>query len=70
MKIIAVISNIMLVYKKKKIGKLLYSCYSICKLSWNAIFTFCVLIISQNKKKKKQIMLYDEKRIQSVKKYG
>lgn len=68
MKIIAVISNVMLVYKKKKIGKLLYSCYSICKLSWNAIFTFCVLIISQNKKK--QMMLYDEKRIQSVKKYG
>lgn len=67
MKIIAVISNVMLVYKKK-IGKLLYSCYSICKLSWNAIFTFCVLIISQNKKK--QMMLYDEKRIQSVKKYG
>lgn len=44
LKIIAVIGDVTLVYKRE-IGKLLYSCYSICKLS----FTFCVLIISQKK---------------------
>lgn len=61
LKIIAVIGDVTLVYKRE-IGKLLYSCYSICKLS----FTFCVLIISQ----KKIMSLYDERRIQSVKQYG
>lgn len=61
LKIIAVIGDVTLVYKRE-IGKLMYSCYSICKLS----FTFCVLIISQ----KKIMSLYDERRIQSVKQYG
>lgn len=69
LKIIAVIGDVMLVYKRE-IGKLLYLCYSICKLSWKAIFTFCVLVISQKKKKKQNMSLYDKRRIQSVKQYG
>ena len=56
LKIIAVIGDVMLVYKRE-IGKLLYLCYSICKLSWKAIFTFCVLVISQKKKKTKHVTI-------------
>lgn len=48
-RIIATIGGIIRFVYKREIGKLLYSHYSICKLSWNAVFSFCVLIISQKK---------------------
>lgn len=58
LKIIAVIGDVTLVYKRE-IEKLLYSCYSICKLS----FTFCVLIISQ--KKSCHYMMKEESKVLS-----
>lgn len=67
MKIIAVISNVMLVYKKKLEN---YCIHAILYVNYHGTLYLLFVCLSYRKTKKKQMMLYDEKRIQSVKKYG